>query len=327
MKKAIILLLSVFLIAVMLGCDETDQDNGNSTGDSSSECTELEEYPHVIKPNDNKDTPFTGPYNDIIIEGDPEFPTHTIIRPRNLDEIDGKLPVLAWGEGGCVKFGRGYAEMMGEVASYGIIVIADGGPELQDIWGGEGGETTQGSMMNPTGVALTMGIDYAFEKNDDPCSPLYQKVDTGKVAVSGQSCGGLQAIDAASDPRVTVTFIMSSGLFSNQGRRNKLPKFHTPVIYLNGGPTDVAYTQATKDIDYLKKLNKVPVYWANRGIGHMADILQDNGGTFGTYITDWMRYQFFGERSEMFLGDDCGYCEDDDHESEQWTLDKFNGAE
>jgi hypothetical protein len=320
MKKSMILLLSVLFIVGVMGCDEPGPDNG---------CPELVKYPNVIKPAAKDDTPFTGPYKNIVIEGDPDFPTHTIIRPKTIDK---PMPILAWAEGGCVKFGRSYAEMMGEIASYGVIVIADGGPKFNDMWGGDSGTLSPGFMFNPVGDALSMAIDYAFDKNDnDPCSPLYGNVDKTKVAVSGQSCGGLQAINGAADPRVTVTFIMSSGLFLDAQKEKALPKIHTPVIYLNGGSTDVAYTQATTDIAYLKELAAkgefdYPILWANRGIGHMADILKDNGGTFGTFMADWLRYQFFGDRAQMFEGDDCGYCQDDDHDSELWTLEKWNGA-
>lgn len=307
MKRTLILLLTVFCITAMLGCDPPAPNQGGCNG----ECTELTQYEEILMPDPN--THPTGPY-EVVIEWDPDFPNHTIFRPVGADN----MPILAWGEGGCVKMGRSYGEMMSEVASHGIVVIADGHPE--------GGGKAPGNMMNPVGDALTQGIDYAFEKNDDKCSPLYQKVDTGKVAVSGQSCGGLLAIAAAADPRVTVTFIMSSGLFTPAGREEKLPKIHTPIIYLNGGPTDVAYAQAIEDIAYLKELGNVPIYWANRGIGHMADILEDNGGTFGAYLTDWLRYQFFGDQADQFEGDDCGYCQDNDHESELWTLEKWNGA-
>lgn len=113
--------------------------------------------------------------------------------------------------------------------------------------------------------------------------------------------------------------------------RRYCPRSIRLSFILNGGPTDVAYAQATKDIAYMKALAAngqfdYPILWANRGIGHMSDILTDNGGTFGTFLTDWLRYQFFGDQSRMFEGDDCGYCRDSDHTSELWTLDKFNGA-
>lgn len=319
MKKSLILFLSVLFIAGVFGCEDTGPATG---GCSDGDCSNLVEYPNILAPKENG--PVTGPYKDIVIEGDPDFPTHTIIRPRNIDK---KMPILSWGEGGCVKMGRSYAEMMGEVASYGIIVIADGGPKMNDMWGGESGAISPGGVINQTGEALSMGIDYAFDKNDnDPCSPLYQKVDKTKVAVSGQSCGGLLALGAAGDPRVTVTFIMSSGIFTKVQREQILPKLHTPVIYLNGGSTDIAYAQAEADVAWISANMDIPLYWVNSGIGHMADILTDNGGTFGTCLKDWMVYQFFGDTPENFEGDDCLYCQDDDRETVPFTVEKFNGA-
>ena len=318
MKKSLVLLLSLLFIATAFGCENPGPANGGCDGDQ--QCTPLEQFDNLMAPKNGTATPPNGEY-EVVIEWDPNFPNYTIYRPVGAEN----MPILAWGEGGCVKMGESYAEMMMNVASYGIVVIADGPP---DKFG-----NTPGTMMNPVGTALTDGITYIIEKNSDPCSPLYGKVDTQKVAVSGQSCGGLLAIDAAADERVTVTFIMSSGLFQVPQREKKLPKIHTPVIYLNGGPTDVAYAQATKDIEYLVGLAEkdefdYPIYWANRGIGHMADILQDDGGTFGQYLANWLRYQFFNDPEcvAMFEGDDCAYCQDNDHKSKLWTLEKWNGA-
>lgn len=319
MKKWTILLLSgvIFITAAILGCEDP--------------CPKLDKYPVLVKPN--PDSPFTGPY-DVIIEGDPDFPSHTIIRPVFTNADEGKtFPILSWGEGGCAKMGRSYAEMMGEIASYGIIVIADGGPKVADMWSED---RSPGGMGVPSEEALMMGIDYAFDKNlNDPCSPLYGKVDESKVAVSGQSCGGLLTLSAAAkDPRVNVIFVMSSGIFTAQGaygRNTILPEVAdrgVPVIYLNGGSTDVAYAQAIKDIEFLADKTDIPLYWVNSGIGHMADILTDNGGTFGKCLKDWLLYQFFDDATakNMFVGDNCGYCQDDDHDTAPFTVNKYNGA-
>ncbi len=310
MKKSLIAITGIFLIAIAVGCDPPDQGDNGCGG--PGECTELQQY-GFMDAAPAVGGPPSGPY-EVVIEGDPNFPNHTIFRPVGADD----MPVLAWGEGGCVKAGRAYAEMMSEIASYGILIIADGAPE--------GGGKSPGTMMNPVGDALTQGITYAFEKNDDPCSPLYQKVDTGKVAVSGQSCGGLLAARAAADPRVTTTLIMSSGLF--QDNQTVYEGFHTPILYMNGGPTDVAYANAETDIAALDKMDTVPIYWANLGIGHMADILEDGGGEFGRVMTGWLMYQFWGdpESTALFEGEDCGLCIDDDPASQQWTLQKYNGA-
>jgi pimeloyl-ACP methyl ester carboxylesterase len=56
------------------------------------------------------------------------------------------------------------------------------------------------------------------KQNADRSSPFYKKIDVSKVAVMGQSCGGLQAIAVSPDPRVTTSVIMNSGVLPAPGR-------------------------------------------------------------------------------------------------------------
>ncbi|HEX5048436.1 MAG TPA: hypothetical protein VFX89_15065, partial [Gammaproteobacteria bacterium] len=69
--------------------------------------------------------PPSGPYS-VVIEHDPGLATHTIYRPSELTMR--KHPVLVWGEGGCAKNGLTFPEYLSEIASYGVVVLADGPP-------------------------------------------------------------------------------------------------------------------------------------------------------------------------------------------------------
>ena len=52
-----------------------------------------------------KGGPPSGPLS-VVIEHDPKLTTHTIYRPQDLSKIKGeKLPIIAWGEGGCANNG------------------------------------------------------------------------------------------------------------------------------------------------------------------------------------------------------------------------------
>src|ERR1700712_4752103 len=51
---------------------------------------------------------------------------HTVYQPTV--KPPGQMPVLIWGEGGCVANGLLYNGFLSEIASYGITVIASGGP-------------------------------------------------------------------------------------------------------------------------------------------------------------------------------------------------------
>jgi dienelactone hydrolase len=65
-------------------------------------------------------------------------------------------------------------------------------------------------------------------------------MDKTRIAVAGQSCGGIQAYTASLDPRIKATAIFNSGLI-NEVNKKHFPKLHAPVGYFLGGPTDIAY--------------------------------------------------------------------------------------
>ena len=77
--------------------------------------------------------PPTGPHA-VVIEHDQTLATHTIYRPATLGSS--KHPVLVWGEGGCAKDGLQFPEFLNEIASHGVVVIADGPPVARTAPGG-----------------------------------------------------------------------------------------------------------------------------------------------------------------------------------------------
>jgi dienelactone hydrolase len=76
-----------------------------------------------------------------------------------------------------------------------------------------------------TSSQMTDAIDWAIAQNNDKASPYYGKLDVKEIAVSGMSCGGLQALEAAPDPRVTTTVICNSGILANPGGGNFYQRF------------------------------------------------------------------------------------------------------
>jgi predicted exporter len=73
----------------------------------------------------------------------------------------------------------------------------------------------------------------------------------------GQSCGGLQAIDAARDPRVSVPGVWNSGLFPDaqkvrivaaaEAPKSLLPTLQVSAIYVTGAPGDQAFSNSEDD--------------------------------------------------------------------------------
>ncbi len=251
----------------------------------------------------------SGPYS-AIMASDESLQTHTIFRPQDLGAFGkkNKLPIIAWGNGACANSPWGHVNFLNEVASYGFLVIAIG-PMAE-----EGDRAKEKS----TSSQLTDAIDWAIAQNVDKKSPYYQKIDIKHIAVSGMSCGGLQALEVAADLRVTSTVICNSGILPtpNVGipgmpalEKDQLESIHTPTLYLLGGESDIAYGNGMDDYN---RISHVPVYVANLDVGHGGTYGQPHGGEFARVATAWFLWQLKGDKksASMFVGEDCDLCQD-----------------
>jgi hypothetical protein len=250
-------------------------------------------------PFTNPGMPASGPYK-VTIEQDTGLSTHTVYRPTDLVALGAtKLPIIAWAEGGCVKNGtKDFAEILSEFTSYGFLILADGPPN-----GTGAGANGSGS----DGTPLLKAIDWAIAENQRPCSQYFQKLDPSKVAVMGQSCGGLMAYAAAGDPRITTVVAWNSGLMSpDQKIYNSL---HAPMAIINGGSTDIAYANGNNDF---AQITKIPLMVANYPYGHYQWFPNDNGGEFGKAGVAWLKWWLLGDVGAtgkgMFIGASCGLC-------------------
>jgi len=273
----------------------------------------------------------SGPY-PAVIEGDSGLPGHTIYRPENLSAFNQKnsLPVVAWGNGGCANSSTFYAPFLAEIASRGFLVVAIGpytpGPAPKS--GGMGGGMGMGSQTKS--AQLLEALDWATAENKRQDSKYYQRLNPSKFAVFGHSCGGLQALEVSTDPRVTTTLIMDSGVVT-PGAMPKIgmppggaPKTEAPQgeapqrgVTPGGAPkvpmggamavgkdilqklhSPVIYINGgEKDIAYANgmddfaKIDKVPVAMANLDVGHGGTYSQPNGGEFGRVAVAWLQWQ------------------------------------
>nr|WP_319997713.1 hypothetical protein [uncultured Draconibacterium sp.] len=260
----------------------------------------------------------TGEYKAIMIS-EPSLSTHTVFRPQDLSVFGkkNKLPIIAWGNGACANSPWEHINFLNEVASHGFLVIAIGPMPAE---GEQGGGRSQSSQ-------LADAIDWAIAQNSDKNSPYYKKIDVKNIAVSGMSCGGLQTLEIAPDPRVTTTVICNSGIFIDpitgfpgmpDLKKDDLKKLHTPTLYLLGGETDIAYNNGMDDY---KRINHVPVFVANLDVGHGGTYREPHGGEFAKVATAWYQWQMKGDKeaSKMFVGDDCGLCNDN-----EWKFESKN---
>jgi hypothetical protein len=260
----------------------------------------------------------TGAYK-AIMQTDSSLVTHTIFRPENLDAFGekNKLPIIAWGNGACANSPWEHVNFLSEVASHGFLVVAIGpmpeeGEQKRD-------QSLSSQMLN--------AIDWAIAQNSDRKSPYYGKIDIQKIAVSGMSCGGLQTLEVAGDPRLTTIIVCNSGVLPNPGggmpgmpqiTKDQLEKIHTPTLYLLGGEKDIAYNNGMDDF---KRINHVPVFVANMDVGHGGTYRQPHGGEFASVAAAWYKWQLKGdeEAGKFFTGNPCGLAQ-----SKVWTVEKKN---
>ncbi|WP_119728152.1 poly(ethylene terephthalate) hydrolase family protein [Thermomonospora amylolytica] len=216
---------------------------------------------------------------------------HTVYRPENIP-ADIRMPIVAWGNGACRADGTWFENILKEFASHGFLVIANGRP------GGTG--QTDAEM-------LTDAIDWAIAENTRIGSKYRGRIDTTKIAVMGQSCGGIEAYEASADPRVTTTVLYNSGMLSD-AENWRLSRLHAPIAYFIGGPTDIAYENAMDDWNRLP--SGLPAFMGNLDVGHFGTFSQPNGGEFGRVGSAWLKWRLKGDTAagRLFVGSNCGLC-------------------
>ena len=261
----------------------------------------------------------TGPFKAIMKE-EPTLKEHTVILPQDLTPFgpQKQLPVLVWGNGACANSPFEHINFLNEIASNGYIVLATGNIPMTDEW-------YKGPMSRSE--QQIESIDWIIAQNADPKSPYYQKIDVKNICVAGMSCGGLQTLYNCADPRITTLMICNSGLFKQSNasqavggmpmpEKSKLKDIHTPIIYILGGPTDIAYENGMDDFHLI---SHVPACAINYPVGHGGTYRQPHGGEFTIPALAWLNWQLKGdqEAAKMFIGKKPALLDRKD-----WTLEK-----
>ena len=249
------------------------------------------------------------------------LPGMTIFRPRDLSPFgpDRKLPVLLWGNGACANTTQEHKNFLNELASHGYVIMAIG-------LLGEIDERGEASRRKTEPSQLLTGFDWILAENQSTESIYFGKVDASKVASMGMSCGGLQAIQISADPRVTTTVVCNSGVLPEPSpmpgmpplSKDVLKDFHGPVLYLMGGPSDIAYKNAMDDFSRVKH---VPIVMTNLDVGHAGTYARPHGGDYTPVALAWLDWQLKGrkEASKMFLGEESTLERDP-----KWTIETKN---
>lgn len=310
--------LTLLVAAVLAGCGRAPEPAAALPETPTDEIEALR--------NSMPDTPGTGRFA-AIKEIDPGLPGQAIYRPADLQAMgDTKLGIYAFGNGACTDDAAHTRLHLLEVASHGYLVIVPG-----SFYTGPGSIPRPADLPKVGGdlnVALTRpeqlgeAITWALAENNRQGSAYFGRIDPQAIAVSGFSCGGLQALLNASDPRVRTLVMMNSGLFIDgptqmagmTGDKTLLDKLHTPTLYVLGGETDIAYAAGVDDYE---RITRVPAAMASIDKGHGGTYWEPDGGSAAQVVVKWLDWQLRGdvEAGRWFTGADCVLCRDP-----AWTL-------
>lgn len=324
--------ISSALLAAGLMCGAMAQGPGPAGPGAAANAEEMQRRQE--EQNRRPDTIGTGEFA-AMKEEVPSLQAHVIYRPQDLAAMgDTKLGVVAWGNGGCSADAASSRFHLLELASHGYLVIANGnilsGPGAPPRESRQPAAGAPGPNPNPATSAAQMveAIDWAMAENARQGSPYFGRIDPDMIAVSGFSCGGIQAIGIADDPRVDTVLMMNTGLIVNGETtmggmtmdKGQLDKVHTPILYILGGETDIAYVNGMDDFE---KINHQPAAVANLDVGHGGTYAQENGGIAAQVAVNWLDWVLRGDAAagQWFLGDDCVLCSDPEWEYESKNLD------
>jgi hypothetical protein len=243
---------------------------------------------------------------------------YVVYQPKDLNQVKGKLGIYIWGNGGCGGDAASARFHLTEIASRGYVAIAPG-----LIQSGPKAPAQQKPGVRATAEDMVAALDWILAENKRAASPFFGKVDPNRVAFSGHSCGGLIAMKAAMDPRARVLVLENSGIIRpmpgseaftaikemNQLKKADLNTLHTPVLYILGGPQDMAEPNG---LDDFKHFEKGTVFVADHpGAGHGGLFGEPNGEATKLEL-DWLDWHLNGDRvaARTFVGADCTLCRD-----------------
>ena len=317
--------LALLSLAVLAACGGNDAHATNAAAQAPDGVTADQiaaSAAQYIEDSKAPDSVGSGPYKAIKRQYE-SFPGFVVYQPEDLTALGAlKMPVYVFGNGACTEDAAHSRQHLLEVASHGYLVIVPGG-----IYSGPGltvtAETWEQHRDKTRYQQLGQAIDWAIAENKREGSPFKGKIDADHVAVSGYSCGGIQALKYAGDPRVSTFVIMNSGLLPADGpqlsgemagEKSLLDKIDKPILYVLGGEKDIAYANGMDDY---ARLTHVPSAVVNIDVGHDGTYNQPNGGRAAEPVVAWLQWQLRGDEdaAKWFIGEDCTLCTDPD-----WTI-------
>jgi len=229
--------------------------------------------------------------------------SYTTIAPMELAASELKHPIVIWGPGAGA-YPEIYKTLLDHIASHGFVIVA--------------------YYTTPAGPELNAAIDWIIAESKRDGSPYFDKVDTTKIAMGGQSAGSLATFEAGDDERLTTTLHINGGTFNGSDVLNLIK----PALFICGDDPAVSGGDGTWESDLARPncdrdfMNaKVPV-WYGVAVGSSHTTIIDNPSSGMPVTSDalkkpylaanaaWLRWQLAGDQQmkALFVGPSCGFC-------------------
>ena len=200
------------------------------------------------------------------------------------------IPVVLWGEGNCVGDGLAYKGFLQQVASFGIMIIANG-------W--------VASTKPKNGRDTTKDMRYFTDSitwiQAQAGKGRYATVDATALGAAGHSCGGLQTIEMRNDTRIRM--LAPFGYFTRQPEW--AAEIRVPVgAFVGSLDTSIAYPQIQKGWPRLPATT--PGWWGTfPNLNHGGTFGQPDGGKWAVSFKNWILFTLKGDAAaaEYFRGD------------------------
>lgn len=226
----------------------------------------------------------SGPY-PAIAATEKSLPNYVVYRPKNLSQAvaaEGPLPALVFGNGGCMDSSIPHERLLSDIASYGYVIIAIGALQI----------TGERQVKSTPSSMLVDAMDWLQAYTTDKKSAYHGHINLQRLGAMGQSCGGAQVLYASADTRVRTSVMFNSGIGDMTmagANAESLKQLHAPILYVIGGPSEVAHPNAILDYE---RLQQVPVAFADlEEGGHMGTFAEPYGGSFSRVTLAWLNWQ------------------------------------
>src|SRR5690606_29419049 len=225
-----------------------------------------------------------------------------------------------------------HAAYLREIASRGYFVVSLGRPDAPRVapaapppparaQGAAASPAPRNTPDETQPAQMLEAIEWATRENARTDSPFRGRIDLSRIAVGGHSCGGLQALAVSHDPRIRTTLVLNSGIYIQPGGRSgvqidksQLEKLHGPLLYLSGGPEDIAHANAS---DHVHRIARLPVFFGALPVGHGGTFGEPDGGEWAQVSTRWLDWHLKSDADAGwdFAGEACRLCGD-----ARWTV-------